>query len=84
MRDHVLDLESTGYRLWIEGERLRCQAPAGQVPADVREALLANRDAVIAFLRHRVSSKVVHTPGELAEWLADFGIEASYRRMAGA
>ncbi len=44
----VLDLLERGVELWFEGERLRYRAARGALDAAARDALRANRQAVVA------------------------------------
>ena len=34
-------------RVWAEGERLRCNAPAGALTGEIREELLRHRDEIL-------------------------------------
>jgi thioesterase domain-containing protein len=38
-------------RVWAEGERLRCNAPAGALTCEIREELLRHKEEILQFLR---------------------------------
>ncbi|MCU0490000.1 MAG: amino acid adenylation domain-containing protein [Chloroflexaceae bacterium] len=46
----LAQLRERGVKLWVEGERLRFQAPKGALSAELRDALVEQKAAVIAFL----------------------------------
>ncbi len=51
----ILELDSLGVRLWEEDGRLRFRAPSGVMTEERKEALRANRDAVLDALRGPVA-----------------------------
>jgi len=45
------ELQGRGIRIWADGERLRCNAPAGELTAELRDQLAERRQDILAFLR---------------------------------
>jgi len=54
--DLLNEARNRNIRLWLEGEKLRFQAPAGAMDAGMRESVAAHRDDLVAFLR-RISAR---------------------------
>src|SRR5215470_711851 len=52
-------LNDRDIRIWAEGERLRCNAPAGALTNEIREELLRHKEEILQFLRS-ASSLVRH------------------------
>ena len=52
MNVHALleHLHGRGIRVWAEGERLRCNAPVGELTAEVREQLVQRKHDILRFL----------------------------------
>ena len=44
-------LNGRGIHVWADGERLRCNAPAGELTSDLRTELLQHKRDILAFLR---------------------------------
>jgi len=44
-------LHGRGIRIWAEGERLRCNAPVGELTAELRDQLAQSKHDIIRFLR---------------------------------
>ena len=53
MNVHALleQLHGRGIRVWAEGERLRCNAPAGELTAELRDQLAQSKHDILRFLR---------------------------------
>ena len=47
----LAELHGRGIRVWADGERLRCNAPAGELTPNLREELLLHKQAILTFLR---------------------------------
>lgn len=45
------ELHGRGIRVWADGERLRCNAPAGELTLELREQLSQRKHDILAFLR---------------------------------
>lgn len=45
------ELQGRGIRIWVEGERLRCNAPADELTTELREQLAQRKQDILAFLR---------------------------------
>ena len=45
-------LRERDVRLWVEGDRLRCSAPAGVLDAEMRAVLSSRKEEILALLRH--------------------------------
>jgi amino acid adenylation domain-containing protein len=72
VRSLIEGLEAQGVELWFEGNQLRFRAPQGALPAQARNDLAGRRDAVLASLRQRAGTRVVHAPlsyGQRSLWL---------------
>jgi hypothetical protein len=54
-------LRSRQVNLWVEGSRLRCSAPVGAIDAELKSALVDQKDEIIALLQADTP------PGRLAE-----------------
>lgn len=68
----VAPLEARGVQLWLEGRQLRFRAPPGAVTPELRNALAARRDEVLAALREREQARVAEAPlsyGQRSLWL---------------
>jgi thioesterase domain-containing protein len=48
----VTGLRERGVRLWVEGDRLKCSAPAGVIGAETRAEVAGRKDEIIALLRY--------------------------------
>ncbi|MBR1160938.1 thioesterase [Bradyrhizobium elkanii] len=46
----LADLAVKDIKVWVEGDRLRCNAPAGALTAELRDQLQGRRGEIIAFL----------------------------------
>ena len=55
-------LRDRGVRLWVEGDRLQCSAPAGALDAETRETLASRKAEVLAFLRKAEALNSVRPP----------------------
>ncbi len=53
------ELRSLDIRVWLEGDTLRCNAPAGRLTESLRERLRASRNELLNFLRgaHELASQ---------------------------
>lgn len=49
--EFLADLRGREMKVWAEGDRLRCSAPAGVLTAEVREELRRRKADILAFLR---------------------------------
>lgn len=77
--DCIARLTANGVRLWLDGERLRYSAPRGALTRELREAVTANRAAIIRQLQDEPPSIVIPEP------LASFNaIERCYNGGCGA
>lgn len=47
----LAELRSRDIEVWLDGEQLRCNAPAGLLTADLRDVLRQRKDDMIRFLR---------------------------------
>lgn len=47
----LAELHGRGIHVWAEGERLRCNAPAGELTPNLRDELLLHKQAILTFLR---------------------------------
>ena len=47
----LAELNGRGIHVWADGERLRCNAPAGELTSDLRTELLQHKRDILAFLR---------------------------------
>ncbi len=56
MEDLLADLQRAGVRLSVEGDELRIAAPKGALTGTVKEAVRANKDALMALLRAQGST----------------------------
>ena len=73
-RTFIADMESRGIRLYLEENRLRCQAAAGALTPDLRQRLAACKPEIIRFLSEsrtdetliaQFERQVAETPGAL-------------------
>jgi thioesterase domain-containing protein len=48
----VTSLRERGVRLWVEGDRLKCNAPAGVIGAETRAEIAGRKHEIIALLRY--------------------------------
>jgi thioesterase domain-containing protein len=51
LADFICDLQRQGIHLSADGDRLRCNAPAGALTADLREEMKRRKPEILAFLR---------------------------------
>jgi thioesterase domain-containing protein len=51
LQPFLADLHDRKVRLWADGDRLRCKAPAGVLTAGLREQLFARKGEILALLR---------------------------------
>ena len=47
----LLKLNGRGIQVWADGERLRCNAPAGELTCELQTELLQHKQDILAFLR---------------------------------
>src|SRR5437868_2177221 len=50
-------LRDRNAKLWVEGGRLKCSAPAGALDPELRTALTNRKEDVLAFLRQAETTK---------------------------
>jgi thioesterase domain-containing protein len=53
--EFLRDLQSRGFRVWVDGDRVRLSAPAGALTDEVRAELRTRKPAVLTFLRQAES-----------------------------
>ena len=47
----LTELRSRGIRVWVDGDRLRCNAPAGALTPELRDQLQRRKSEILQFLR---------------------------------
>ncbi len=50
-RQFIDELAGRGFRVWVDGDSLRCSGPAGALDEGLRRRLTSDRDALVAALR---------------------------------
>jgi thioesterase domain-containing protein len=49
-------LRERDVRLWVEGDRLKCSAPAGVLTGDIQAAIASRKEEILALLRHTATT----------------------------
>lgn len=65
-------LEQTGIEVWAEGDHLRFRAPKGALTPDIKDALVANKPALLEHLREKASQSTSYRPlsfGQQSMWI---------------
>jgi len=63
------ELAARNVALFLDGDRLRFRAPAGAITAELRAAIQASRDAVIAHLQMRPASAPQCVSCDARDWI---------------
>lgn len=61
-REFLEMLKASDIRIWVEGDRLRCDAPQGVLTEDLKEELSRRKPEILAFLRAGSAIKTAVVP----------------------
>jgi len=59
--DFLLDLQKQDIKVWVEGERLRCNAPKGMLTPELQAELTARKQDLIAYLQKQAQGALEET-----------------------
>jgi NRPS condensation-like uncharacterized protein len=59
--DFLLDLQKQDIKVWVEGDRLRCNAPKGMLTLELQAELTARKQDLIAYLQQQAQGALQET-----------------------
>ena len=59
--DFLLDLQKQDIKVWVEGDRLRCNAPKGMLTPELQAELTARKQDLIAYLQQQAQGALEET-----------------------